>query len=41
MDCEAEDDVKRGRLNPPEAKIARQKDIQYLWDRGCTSMLPK
>ena len=25
---------KRGPVNPPEAKIARQKEIQYLWDRG-------
>ena len=30
---EAEDDVKGGPLDPHEVKIARQKEIQYLWDR--------
>ena len=30
---EAEDDVKGGPLDPHEVKAARQKEIQYLWDR--------
>ena len=29
---EAEDDVKGGSLDPREARVARQKEIQYLWD---------
>ena len=29
----AEDDVKGGPLDPHEVKAARQKEIQYLWDR--------
>ena len=30
---EAKDDVKGGPLDPHEVKIARQEEIQYLWDR--------
>ena len=33
VEWEQEDDVKGGPLNPVEVKIARQKEIQYLWDR--------
>ena len=33
VEWEQEDDVKGGHLNPVEVKIARQKEIQYLWDR--------
>ena len=29
---EAEDDVKGGPLDPREVKMAREKEIQYLWD---------
>ena len=29
---EAEDDVKGGPLDPREVKIAREKEIKYLWD---------
>ena len=29
---EAEDDAKGGPLDPQEIKIARQEEIQYLWD---------
>ena len=35
---EAEDDVKGRQLDPHEAKIARQKEIQYLWVWRCTSV---
>ena len=33
VDWKGEDDVKGGPLDPHEVKTARQKEIQYLWDR--------
>ena len=33
QEWEAEDYVKGGSLDPHELEIARQKEIQYLWDR--------